>query len=439
MIEKDEILELSKALDLSADTVEKDYVLGWMLFGISQHSNTKSWAFKGGTSLKKCFFETFRFSEDLDYTLSDNSQLNSELLKSIFGEIADIIYEEIGIEFFKENFKFKIMPKENGKLSAHGKVHYNDPLRRKKGMMTIKLDLTTDEILVLGPVQKRVHHPYSDEPKEGIYATCYAFEEIVAEKVRALAQRARPRDLYDVVHFFRNRNLISNTQLVFNTLQKKCSYKGIETPTFKHIEEHEKLEELGPQWVHMLDHQLPHLPPMESFWSDLEPFFDWLYGELETEKLVGTSSKDGSIFQPGRIKNVYDFDAVLQKIQFAAANRVCVKIIYKGEARTVEPLSFRRAQNGNRLFYGFTRERNAMRSYSLSNIRNVEITNIPFTERNYPVEISSSGSVSMPPIRRKTREHTDSGFSTPQSRRSLSGPKYRYECHAKHGIYQGYE
>jgi len=72
----------------------------------------------------------------------------------------------------------------------------------------------------------------------------HAFEEVIAEKVRALAQRARPRDLYDVVHFFRNRDLISNTQLVFNTLQKKCSYKGIETPKFKHIEEHEKLEEL---------------------------------------------------------------------------------------------------------------------------------------------------------------------------------------------------
>jgi len=30
-----------------------------------------SWAFKGGTCLKKCYFETYRFSEDLDFTLTE--------------------------------------------------------------------------------------------------------------------------------------------------------------------------------------------------------------------------------------------------------------------------------------------------------------------------------------------------------------------------------
>ena len=58
MIEKNEILTAAKNLNLSPDTVEKDYVLGWMLYGISQNAKTKHWVFKGGTSLKKCFFET---------------------------------------------------------------------------------------------------------------------------------------------------------------------------------------------------------------------------------------------------------------------------------------------------------------------------------------------------------------------------------------------
>jgi len=65
---------------------------------------------------------------------------------------------------------------------------------------SIKLDLTTDEILVLETVKKSVHHPFSDDPVDGIKARCYAFEEVIAEKIRALAQRARPRDLYDVIH-----------------------------------------------------------------------------------------------------------------------------------------------------------------------------------------------------------------------------------------------
>ena len=95
-------------------------------------------------------------------------------------------------------------------------------MRRKVKYASIKLDLTNDEILVLDTVKKKIHHPYSDEPPTGIMATCYAFEEVIAEKIRALVQRARPRDLYDVVHFFRNRNMISKPQLIYDVLEKKC-------------------------------------------------------------------------------------------------------------------------------------------------------------------------------------------------------------------------
>lgn len=36
----------------------------------------KSWIFKGGTCLKKCFFETYRFFEDLDFTLRNEALLD---------------------------------------------------------------------------------------------------------------------------------------------------------------------------------------------------------------------------------------------------------------------------------------------------------------------------------------------------------------------------
>jgi hypothetical protein len=28
----------------------------------------------------------------------------------------------------------------------------------------------------------------------------------------------------------------------------------------------------------MLGHQVPHLPPVDDFWSDLDEFFEWLAG-----------------------------------------------------------------------------------------------------------------------------------------------------------------
>ncbi len=80
MIEKTEILKMATKLGLRPDTIEKDYILGWMLWAIHQHPVVSEWAFKGGTSLKKCHFETFRFSEDLDFTLTNPAHLTKEFL-----------------------------------------------------------------------------------------------------------------------------------------------------------------------------------------------------------------------------------------------------------------------------------------------------------------------------------------------------------------------
>ncbi len=401
MIEKNEVLKMASELSLNPDTVEKDYIIGWMLFGINQHPDISDWAFKGGTCLKKCYFETFRFSEDLDFTLSKRSHLTEKFLLKTFIEITDFLSEEVGIVFFKDRFRFKIIDKADGKYSAHGKIHYNGPLRRKRGVATIKLDLTTDEILVLEAVKREVYHSYTDLPDQGIQINCYAFEEVVAEKIRALAQRARPRDLYDVVHFFRNREMIKNPKLVYSALQKKCSYKKIDVPTFQHIENHEKLDELEPQWGYMLSHQLSHLPPMDSFWNDLLPFFNWLQGQTVEEKLLSIPIENEKIFHPGRISDAYSINSVLQKIQFAASNRVCIRLGYHNKVRTVEPLSFRTAQSGNKLFYGFERDVGHPKAYTISKIQSVEITNMVYKEK-YPVEISSAGFQSMPPIRRKS-------------------------------------
>ncbi len=88
MIDKRDILEAASALGLLPNVVEKDYVLGWLLAGFNAHPElTDSWVFKGGTCLKKCDFETYRFSEDLDFTLRDQRQLDENFLRRAMGEV----------------------------------------------------------------------------------------------------------------------------------------------------------------------------------------------------------------------------------------------------------------------------------------------------------------------------------------------------------------
>ena len=73
MIEKLEVIQKANALKLRHSTLEKDYVLGWILMGIAKNPKTRnSWIFKGGTCLKKCFFDEYRFSEDLDFTFTSS-------------------------------------------------------------------------------------------------------------------------------------------------------------------------------------------------------------------------------------------------------------------------------------------------------------------------------------------------------------------------------
>ena len=76
MIDRRELLASAGNPGLLPNVVEKDYVLGWLLAGIYNHPALKdSWVFKGGTCLKKCYFETYRFPENPDFTLPDDSHL----------------------------------------------------------------------------------------------------------------------------------------------------------------------------------------------------------------------------------------------------------------------------------------------------------------------------------------------------------------------------
>jgi len=103
LISRQEILDFSREFGLTSNIIEKDYLLGWILGGISQHSELGSeWIFKGGTCLKKCYFETYRFSEDLDFTIKNADHCNQEFLTNALKEVADRVYEKAGIEIPKE-------------------------------------------------------------------------------------------------------------------------------------------------------------------------------------------------------------------------------------------------------------------------------------------------------------------------------------------------
>jgi len=402
LIARSEILAIATDLGLAPEIVEKDYVLGWLLNGIYSHEAlAPAWTFKGGTCLKKCYFETYRFSEDLDFTLSDVAHLDADFLKRAFSAVSEKLYEDVGLQISTEQLRFDVYRNSRGGLSCEGRLYYEGPLQRARSLPRIKLDLTVDELLVLPAVDRPVGHPYSDLPEGGISARCYAYEEVFGEKVRALAERTRPRDLYDVVNLFRHDEFRPDASAVLGVLQKKCAFKGIAVPTFGTIVG--ALDELIADWANMLGHQLPKLPPFESFWSVMPEFFSWLTsGVAAPPAPVAPIASDEQVFRPavGLLRRQGAVgSSSLEAIRFAAANRLCVDLHYQGGVRRIEPYSLRRTRDGAILLFAIRTKDGESRSYRLDRIEGAEITDATFTPR-FAIELTPGDSLWIPPVAR---------------------------------------
>lgn len=449
MITRAELMELAQNLGLAPQVVEKDYVLGWLLAGIHANDELREhWVFKGGTCLKKCYFETYRFSEDLDFTVTDEAHLDEAFLLRVFADISAWIYERSGVEIPADKLRFEVFRNRRQKLAAEGRVYYRGPIGPRTGdLPRIKFDLTTDELVALPPVIRPVTHPYSDTPEGGIHARCYAFEEVFGEKVRALGERARPRDLYDVVNLYRHEEFQPSPAAILDVLRRKCDFKGIVLPTVDTIRAFEA--ELSGDWATMLAHQLPALPPLDAFWAVLPEFFAWLVGGMRpaTPAAFPLASGDTVLRQPlGTLTGPGWVASALEIIRFAAANRLTVEIDFVKEngertTREVEAYSLRRTSEGNVLLHVHDLHRNGHRTPRTDRILAARPTTRTFTPR-HAIELTPSGRQPIPDTERTASSAggfgsvfgsplRGSGFGSTRTRASRStgyGPSYVYQC-----------
>jgi predicted nucleotidyltransferase component of viral defense system len=433
MISRSEILDFAREFGLSANTVEKDYVLGWLLAGIFNHSDiAENWVFKGGTCLKKCFFETYRFSEDLDFTLLKSEHLSEQFLLKTFAVVSDWVYSEAGIELPVPECRFEIYTNPRGQVAGEGRVGYRGPLQNRGDLPRIKLDLTADERLVQKPVMRDVHHPYSDAPADGIQALTYCYEEIFAEKLRALAERERPRDLYDVVHLHHRTETSTDRGLVLSILKNKCEFKGIALPTMTTLERQPERAEVEADWEHMLGHQLPALPPFDQFWAELVHVFAWL-NEAEERPVIASYPLPANVdltWRPPAMAQAWRVQVPLEVIRFAAANHLCVDLRYEGSSRLIEPYSLRRTQAGNLVLYAIRHDSNEHRSYRVDRIDGASVTGVPFVPK-YEIELSPVAA-DMSGLRSVPRSTLSSSSRTPfprsNTRTAQYGPTYLIQC-----------
>ena len=253
MIRPGEIQSKAREVGVRDQQIEKDYILSWILQGISRHEDlSKTIVFKGGTVLNKAYFEEYRFSEDLDYTLLDNDIFNAQIFEW-FAEVFEYISEEANIPLkINEN-------NEHGDGGINFYISYVGPLGGSGANKKVKVDISRNEILVFEPVMNDIFLGYSDQKEHQLL--CYSLEEVLVEKLRSVMQRMQARDFYDIWYLLVVHNM--EADFYIKEFKTKCECKAVNPADF-----HAKLEQRLPQykgrWQKSMADQIQDLPDFET-------------------------------------------------------------------------------------------------------------------------------------------------------------------------------
>jgi predicted nucleotidyltransferase component of viral defense system len=198
--------------------LERDYCLAWFLAALAESDLKAVLGFKGGTALKRCYFGDYRFSEDLDFTLT--LPVTPDELKARLEPIYAAVREASGIQF---GFDREDRQKHDNSYTFY--LRYEGPLPRGSD---VKVDITLREKLVHPLLERPVlrgYEEFADLPENRLLLV-YSLEEIATEKTLALADRARnePRDLYDLWHLTSNEGI--DLGALADGMRQKVEFRG---------------------------------------------------------------------------------------------------------------------------------------------------------------------------------------------------------------------
>jgi len=436
MIRKQDILDRASEWQLRPNVVEKDYVLGWLLASIAQHPVVQNhWVFKGGTCLKKCYLETYRFSEDLDFSLLPEAPYSEKDIEQVLRDVTETTQQMSGIQFPTDLIAVATRQDKLARPTFQGKISYQGPLGQIHSLPRIIFDITQHELVLSDPIRRSIFHAYPDDLPTEAQILSYSLPELLAEKTRALYERTRPRDLYDVDYLLSNRSDDLDFSALRDLFLNKCKVKNLEMPSAKKLTDLAvKDEELKSEWKSMLAHQLPVLPKLEDFLNRLGELIIWIDTPVSVSKpQLGSVSTSGGVRIEGESYNpagiqYWGGGASLETIRFAGANRLILEFGYHGKHRLVEPYSLRRASTGNLLLYAWEIASGHIKAFKVSEMSGARATEQTFSPR-YQIEFTASGSLNIPSTHSLPRSYpTHSARKSSASSWGTGGKIYVYEC-----------
>jgi predicted nucleotidyltransferase component of viral defense system len=215
---------------VTAPVVERDYVLTHIVETLGLLPLPEGLVFKGGTALRLCFFQQFRYSADLDFSLVGVSEAQAvDVLGRAVAETADRIE----------------LPRLELVEGPPQEIRYEGPLGRER---RIKLDFAANE-LVLNTQMSALIGRYEDQAPDVPRVRTYTLDEIAAEKMRCVIQRLQCRDPLDLHRLLVGEGIRSVD--VWPLFEEKARHLQIDPDRFD-----ERLESREPEYRRRWDSEI---------------------------------------------------------------------------------------------------------------------------------------------------------------------------------------
>lgn len=204
MLSYDELENIARLKNLILTNVEKDYVQELILLSLYSQVSSE-FVFKGGTCLYK-IYKLNRFSEDLDFTLTSRKEIK-KIMDKIIADIA-----LIGI-------KGKVKEIKEYRNEIKVRFLFNGPLYKgsKASQCFIPLNISLKEQVMLEPKKESLTSLYREIRTFDLFVM--QEQEILAEKVRTILTREKPRDIYDLWFLLIKRGLSFDLDLINKKLK----------------------------------------------------------------------------------------------------------------------------------------------------------------------------------------------------------------------------
>lgn len=277
--------EARRTLGIPWEVLERDYLLSWILAGISRTGSLRdTLVFKGGTALKKCWFGDYRFSEDLDFSGTKDvatGQAMEDSVQEACGAAAQLLDEYAPVEITCRRYTEKD-PHPSGQEAFTIRARF--PWQRE-AYTRVMVEVSVDEKVLKPTPWREIVHGYGE--RLDAHVQVYALEEIVAEKLRAILQhagkleergwsRSRARDYYDlwrVLGTYRDQMELTDFAPF---LHEKCAVRNVSFAGSGDFFQERMLSYVERTWDQWLGPLVPGLPPYGTVIGELRPQIDAL-------------------------------------------------------------------------------------------------------------------------------------------------------------------